>query len=98
MHRFLLLIFSLTLLSKAQMPNFQPAENMIANGSIIAVGGHAAPQVEDWDNDGKKDLLIGQFSGSKIRLYLNSGSNESPELTNYSYLKADGKDLTTSAG
>lgn len=92
-------LFSFSLFSIfSQMPDFQPVEKMIANQAALTVDGHASPEVVDWDGDGKKDLLVGQFSGSSIRLYLNSGLNSSPVLTDFSYLQADGKNLKTSAG
>ena len=55
--------------------------------------GLASPALYDWDGDGLKDLLVGEFEtnagdlfpmredGSTIRVYLNVGSNESPEFT-----------------
>ncbi len=55
--------------------------------------GLASPALYDWDGDGRKDLLVGEFEtnsgdlfpmredGSTIRVYLNVGSNESPEFT-----------------
>jgi hypothetical protein len=35
--------------------------------------GYAAPCWADIDGDGKKDLLVGQFHGGKIRVYRNLG-------------------------
>lgn len=37
----------------------------------------AVPFVADWDNDGRKDLLIGQADGS-VKLLLNTGLDEAP--------------------
>ncbi len=59
--------------------------------------GWAAPAVFDWNGDGKKDLLIGEFAsgyemandnifGNLIRVYINVGSDSSPEFTDeYKY-------------
>ncbi len=50
-----------------------------AEGQPIDVEiGHAAPFVVDFDGDGLKDLLVGQFGGGKLRIYKNTGTNAEP--------------------
>jgi hypothetical protein len=59
---------------------------------LMAEGmGWAAPAVYDWDGDGKKDLLIGEFGsglenkeravGNFIRIYQNLGTDENPKFS-----------------
>ncbi|MDE0419809.1 MAG: FG-GAP-like repeat-containing protein [Gammaproteobacteria bacterium] len=55
--------------------------------------GLAAPALWDWNGDGKRDLLVGEFEtnsgenfpmgadGSTIRVYLNVGTDSDPEFT-----------------
>ena len=43
----------------------------------------------DWNNDGKKDLLTGEYTGT-IRIYMNVGSDASPSLNWYGYLQVGG--------
>jgi hypothetical protein len=50
--------------------------------------GYAAPCWADVDGDGKKDLLVGQFNGGKIRVYKNLGDGQ---LGAARWLEADGK-------
>jgi hypothetical protein len=50
----------------------------------------AVPFVVDWDNDGRKDLLVGQADGS-IKLFINTGLEEAPAF-------AAALDLQTSGG
>ena len=54
---------------------FQPPVRMMADGKPIEVNppGYAAPAWVDIDGDGKKDLLVGQFSGGKIHVFKNKG-------------------------
>jgi len=47
----------------------------------------------DWDNDGKKDLLAGDTEGN-VRLFLNIGTQEYPELAEGKRIEADGKPIT----
>jgi len=83
----------------AQAPVFENEELIYANGSPITLSiGHADPCVVDWDGDDIKDLLVGQYSSGKIRFYKNSGTNSAPVLTTYSFLKADGVDITLPSG
>jgi hypothetical protein len=56
--------------------------------------GHATPYVVDWDGDGKKDLLVGQFGEGKLRIYLNKGTDAEPRFDGFTYLQAGGKDAT----
>ena len=40
--------------------------------------GHAAPLYDDFDGDGVKDLLVGQFGDGILRIYRNTGSDDEP--------------------
>ncbi|HEX9971327.1 MAG TPA: FG-GAP-like repeat-containing protein [bacterium] len=66
-----------------------------ANGFDLYVGNRASPVVVDWDNDGKKDLVVGDDNGY-VRLYLNSGMNNDPKFTTFTYLKMNNVNIKTS--
>jgi hypothetical protein len=68
---------------------FQPPVRLKADGAPVRVEspGYAAPCWADIDGDGKKDLLVGQFHGGKIRFYKNLGDGK---LGAGDWLKADG--------
>src|SRR5688572_22651262 len=53
--------------------------------------GHAAPFVGDFDGDGIRDLLVGQYDHGRMRIYRNLGSNTEPRFTDFQWLKAGGK-------
>jgi hypothetical protein len=60
--------------------------------------GHAAPYVADIDQDGKRDLLVGQFGGGKLKICKNIGSNKAPRYAAPTFFEAGGEVVTTDAG
>lgn len=66
-----------------------------ANNSDLYVGNRASPVVVDWDNDNKKDLVVGDDNGY-IRLYLNSGTNNDPKFTTFTYIKMNNANIKLS--
>jgi len=71
---------------------FQPPIRLMADGVPVRVEapGYACPCWADIDDDGKKDLLVGQFRGGKIGVYKNLGGGK---LAPAHWLSADGKPL-----
>jgi len=71
-------------------PEFERPVRLKADGSPVRVEqpGYAAPCWFDIDGDGKKDLLVGQFNGGKIRVYKNLGDDK---LAQGVWLQAGGK-------
>ena len=61
----------------ADSVDFAPGVMVQASRKNVDVGGRASPCVVDWNEDGKKDLVLGKGSG-EIFLYLNEGANEQP--------------------
>ena len=57
----------------------------------VARDGHSAPFVGDFDGDGKRDLLVGQYHEGRLRVYRNTGSNARPRFTGYRWFEAGGK-------
>jgi hypothetical protein len=82
-----------------------PASGLAKGVKIEAAGnpidveiGHAAPYFVDFDGDGVKDLLVGQFGNGKLRIYKNVGSNSQPKFDEFTYFQAGGADATVPAG
>ena len=84
---FTLMLWLGTVVSAAE---FAPPVQLKAGEQAVRVEspGYAAPCWADIDRDGKKDLLVGQFAGGKIRFYKSLGEGK---LAAPSWLKADGK-------
>ena len=75
---------------KAQLA--APVQIQAEGGPIDTEVGHAAPYFADLDGDGKRDLLVGQFGGGKLRVYANAGDAKKPSFGNFTWFKA-GADL-----
>jgi hypothetical protein len=53
--------------------------------------GHAAPYVVDFDGDGVRDLLVGQFGKGRCRIYKNVGTTHAPKFDGFVFFEAGGK-------
>jgi len=80
-------------------PDLEDGVKIHAGNEVIDVKvGHLVPCTLDWNDDGKKDLIVGQFKSGKIRLYLNKGTDAEPRFDDFSYLEAGGKEISLPAG
>ncbi len=76
-----------------------------ANGGKIQVLGrdplsfatNLVPVVVDWNDDGRKDMIVGCSSGL-IGLYINSGTDKAPEFAVEQYVEADGELVLAPSG
>ncbi len=55
-----------------------PVRLEVAGKPIDTAIGHAAPFVGDFDGDGVRDLLVGQFGDGILWVYRNVGTNDGP--------------------
>jgi hypothetical protein len=96
----LFLLLLPVLVAFGQTPVFDPPVPIEANGVPINVGygGNASPFMVDWNGDGKQDLLLGQYDGGKVRFYPNVGTNFDPVFADFTYLQADGSDISVTYG
>jgi len=82
-----------------EIPNFSPGSYLRAGDvPILGNNGFSAPEVADWNADGKKDLLVGVYYYGNIFLYLNQGTDEEPVFTEGVYLEADGSPIRVGYG
>jgi hypothetical protein len=74
--------YQTTLLSGVYIPN-------------VDVGDYSTPVVYDWNNDGRKDLIIGSRTGAAstgfhgyVNFYENTGSDSSPSFSSSSQIQS----------
>ena len=63
----------------------------------IDVENRATPSVVDWDNDGKRDLIVGAYD-SRIYIFINEGTDTEPNYISVTFVQEDGKDLLVPGG
>ncbi len=84
--------------ASAELPVYDASSIIVANGEPITMDvGCASPCVTDWNLDGKKDLIVGQFKNGKMRYYENIGTNANPQFGDYVFMQADGEDISLEA-
>jgi hypothetical protein len=79
-------------------PCFTGPELINDGGVPIDVGYYGAPTMYDWNHDGAKDLVLGQFDSGKVRLYLNQGPDTAPAFNGYTFFQSGGVDITLPYG
>ncbi len=89
----------LTVLLALFTQQFETPIRLEAGGKPIDTEiGHAGPGYFDIDRDGKRDLLVGQFGGGKLRIYRNVGTDAEPKFGDLEWFKVDGEVVTTPTG
>ena len=89
----LALVFSL-IVSTGAYADYQT--NLVFSGYLqnsfgdIDVGLYSVPVVYDWNNDGQKDLLVGQNNGSNgyVTYFENIGTNAAPSFDSGNYIQS----------
>lgn len=88
-----------------KFPVFAAGEKLNSNGKPIRVygewkesraAGYARPDVYDWNNDGRKDLLVADGRGW-LFLFLNNGTATNPKLDGGMRMQANGKPIDGTA-
>jgi hypothetical protein len=80
------------------LPILKAGAQLRAADKPISIGHTASPEVIDWNNDGKKDLLVGTFEDGKVMLYLNRGTDAAPQFDQGQVLQAGGRDIRVGFG
>jgi hypothetical protein len=82
----------------AAIPELEDGVYIQSAGVPLAVRQYTTPSVVDWNNDGKKDLLVGQYNNGYIWVYMNRGTDAQPTFAGGQQLTVRGQVITTSYG
>ena len=80
---------------------FSQEHRVLSAGLEIGVEGYSVPTVADWNEDGQQDLIVGEggsFIDSKVRIYLNVGTNEAPLFDGFVFAQQAEGDLAWPGG
>ncbi len=81
------------------VPDLANGERLSADGVVIEMGiGHLVPTVADWNGDGKKDLIVGEFRDGAITFFPNVGTDANPKLGAGERMEAGGAPISLPAG
>jgi hypothetical protein len=73
-------------------PVFRGFEYVKLSGVNFDAGSYSVPFIVDWNNDGKKDLIVGDSVG-KVALLINEGTNAAPVFNTKVFIKNGPSDL-----
>ena len=71
-------------------PRFAPGVPLRCGDRLLRVAGFAAPVVCDWNNDGRKDLVVGDLLG-RVHVFRNTGADEAPAFERDMMLTVSGE-------
>jgi len=81
--------------AQAALLGLEEPVNVMDGGGYLNVVDRSATMVIDWNNDGKKDLLVGDGYGY-VWLYLNEGTNVDPSFNGGARLESSGSPIRAS--
>jgi hypothetical protein len=84
--------------ANADMPGIEASVQLESGGSVIKLSYDTNPTVVDWNNDGLKDLLVGEFTQGYITLFLNQGTEINPVFNSGSKVQSNGSPITVTYG
>jgi len=83
---------------RADAPDLEPGVLIKDGTGNLSVNYHSSACVVDWNNDGCKDLVVGQFYYGNIWLFPNTGTDINPVFDGGSLINSNGAPITTTYG
>jgi hypothetical protein len=80
------------------LPVLEPGVYIQNGGTNLQVSYCSAPTVVDWNNDGRKDLVVGQFTSGNVWRFLNVGTDANPVFNGGSLIQCAGTNIATTYG
>lgn len=95
----LLAVLTASLAVPLAAQEFEAPFRLTSYGAPITVEvGHAQPLYVDFNGDGRRDLLVGQFGAGRLRIYPNLGTEKSPQFRIFDWFIAGDSIASVAAG
>ena len=82
----------------ADLPLLEYKGLLYDGAGVLTVQMQAFPSGVDWNNDGKKDLIVGEYTGGNIHVYLNKGTDVNPVFNGSFMVLSNGAPISVSYG
>lgn len=82
----------------AAIPELEGGVYLQSGSGPLTVNYYTTPSVIDWNSDGRKDLLVGQFTSGYCWLFLNQGTDAKPVFGAGQKILSAGQAITTTYG
>jgi hypothetical protein len=82
----------------AQAPGVEQGVPVLDGSIPLEVSLMSKPTVVDWNNDGNKDLVVGQYTDGNVWLFINKGTDAEPVFNGGSLIESNGTPITTTFG
>jgi hypothetical protein len=82
----------------ADAPELESGVKIKDGGSSLEVNLYSSPTCVDWNNDGAKDLVVGQIWDGWIWLYLNQGTDLNPVFDGGTLVESGGSPIAVTWG
>jgi hypothetical protein len=92
------LAFLCAAMAWADDPGLKPGVKLQSNGGDLKLSYDVNPCVVDWNSDGLKDLLVGEFTGGYISYYQNVGTDLNPVFGSPVKINSGGTPITVTYG
>lgn len=80
----------------ADAPGLHSGVEIQDGADPLQVGYDSIPVVVDWNNDGRKDLVVGQHAAGYVWLFLNVNTDADPVFNGGTLIESRGSPITTS--
>ena len=92
------LVILCTGLVLAEEPGLKKGARIKDGSGDMKLAYDSNPCVVDWNNDGLKDLLVGQYTQGHITLFRNQGTDLNPVFNGGALILSNGSPITVSYG